>query len=127
MANVIDRDDVALTPEEGCAVITVADAQHGAGSRPPLSFFHHPVLDPDAFAAVAIRPSSDIPRGVNTPCIRLQIFTDHHAAVELQACFLGKLRARGDKRGPIDAQKPKGNIPILPVAGRGRVNRERKA
>ena len=105
MANVIDRDVVVLTPKEGHAVITVADAQHGAGSRPPLPFCHHPVLDADAFATVAIRPSSDIPRGVNinTPCVRLQIFTDHHAAVEPQACFLGKLRARGDNRGPIDA------------------------
>ncbi len=122
MANVIDREVVVLTPEEGRAVIAVADAQRGMGSRPPLPFCHHPVLDADAFAIVAIRPSSDIPR-----CVCLQIFTDHHAAVEPQACFLGKLCARGDNRGPIDAQKPKGNIPILPVGGRGRVNRERKA
>src|SRR5436309_14085150 len=67
VANISNRHVVVLAPEERHRVEALVEPEHVERRGLALALSHHPVLDPDAPAAIPIRPPADIGGGMSSP------------------------------------------------------------
>src|SRR5438105_10152725 len=102
MTDVLDRDVVVTTPEEGHGLEPLAEAKHVAGSHLTLTLRDDPVLHANPLACLRVWPSSDVAGRKDARHTRFQIFGDGDAAVQRQARLLGKRGGRPDAHAHHD-------------------------
>ena len=83
-----------LAPEEGHRVERLALSQHVVCGGLSLALRHHPMLDADILTRMRVGPARDIARRVDAGNAGLEISVDDNAAIELEACLLGKCQPR---------------------------------
>src|SRR5258708_21899403 len=94
MSDVIDRHVVVLAPEERNIGKPLPLSEHVARCRLALALGHHPVLDPQILAGVAIGPPRDVAGGKDARDAGLEIFVHGHASIGLESRTLGELDSR---------------------------------
>src|SRR5262249_2627623 len=94
MADVVDRDIVVLAPEKrdrGIALAATAQVARGARAWP---LGDDPVLDAQPLAAVGVGPAGNVACGEDAGHAGLEVFIDHHAAIDRQAGVARETDAR---------------------------------
>src|SRR5262249_22885348 len=94
MPHIIYGDIVMLAPKEGHGIERRSPTKHVEGCGLALSFGNNPMLDANGFARAAIRPPSDIARGINGRSAGLQILIDDETPMELETGLLRQLQSR---------------------------------
>src|SRR5579871_3605851 len=82
VADTGDLHIVVLTPKERDGFEGLAPAEHIQRRDLALALRDHPVLDPDALAAVRVRPARDVAGGENSRHARLEHGVHRDAAVD---------------------------------------------
>src|ERR1700736_1820998 len=90
VADVVYRDIIVLTPEEGYGDKLLTAPEDVERSGRALALGDNPVLDADGLAAVRIGPARDVSRSEEAGHARVEIGVYDHSAVELKAGLLGK-------------------------------------
>src|SRR5215475_8783108 len=91
MADVVDRNIVVLTPEERHGGEWLAMSEHAERGSLALALGDNPMLHANALAAVRIGPARNVSGRIDSGYARLQIVTNHNAAINGKTGFLRKL------------------------------------
>src|SRR5205823_6793857 len=84
--DVVDRDVIVRTPEEGHMVKALSRSEGVARRGLTLTLGDHPVLDADARARVRVGPARDVARRIDSRCAGLQTLVDDDAIVDSEYC-----------------------------------------
>src|SRR4051794_37519824 len=93
MSDVANAKIEIFRPKERHRVKVPRFAEHVAGGNLAVALGYHPMLDPDALAAVRVGPRRDVAGGVDVGCAGSQLGVDDHAILDGKPGLFRKIDA----------------------------------